>query len=81
GRDRSPRLPSPETFGILAGNLGIGNRSHVAIVNRGETVGDTAVAAQIYWTFRVMGHDAGFRDWEPDADNPIERRLNPDANS
>ncbi|MEQ8194774.1 MAG: rhodanese-like domain-containing protein, partial [Rhodospirillales bacterium] len=58
GRDRIPRLPSPEAFAILAGNLGIGNRHHVVLVSRGESVGDIAVAAQLYWTFKAMGHDA-----------------------
>jgi len=58
GRDRLFRLPTPQQFEKFVGKLGISNQSHVILVSRSETVSTTAVAAQAYWSFKVMGHDA-----------------------
>ena len=76
GRDRIARLPSPALFEKLIGNLEIGNQNHVVLVSRGETVSPMAVAAQVYWTFKVMGHDAvsilngGMRAYSDDLSSP-----------
>lgn len=52
------QLPSPEALSALIGGLGIGNDNHVVIVSAGGRSRDTASATRIYWTFKVLGHDA-----------------------
>ena len=42
----------------LIGGLGIHNKSHVVIVPAGKSAEDMATATRIYWTFKVLGHDA-----------------------
>ena len=40
------------------GNLGVANHSHVVLLPYGDSAGDMGVATRIYWTFKVLGHDA-----------------------
>jgi len=51
-------MPEPEKAAKLIGLLGIGNDDHVVIVANGYGAGEMGVATRIYWTFKVLGHDA-----------------------
>ena len=51
------QIPSVERMEKLIGNLGIDNDSHVVIYHAGLSAVDTASAARVYWTFKVLGHD------------------------
>jgi thiosulfate/3-mercaptopyruvate sulfurtransferase len=51
-------LPPLADLEILIGGLGIANASHVVIVARGLSAGEMAGAARVFWTFKVLGHDA-----------------------
>jgi len=51
-------LPPVADLEKLVGDLGISNVSHVVIVARGLSAVEMASAARIYWTFKVLGHDA-----------------------
>ncbi len=51
-------MPEPEKAAKLIGLLGIGNDDHVVIVANGYGAGDMGVSTRIYWTFKVLGHDA-----------------------
>ncbi len=63
----------------LIGGLGIGNDSHVVVVAGGTGALDMGSATRVYWTFKVLGHDAvsilngGYRAYLADPNNPIER--------
>lgn len=65
-REQLPPIPQIET--LIAG-LGVGPRSHVVIVPAGETATDFGAATRVYWTFKVLGHEAvsildgGWRAW------------------
>lgn len=58
-----------ETAGLIS-NLGISNDDHVVIVPAGTNSSEFGAATRIYWTFKVLGHDAvsilngGARAWE-----------------
>lgn len=60
--------PVPEIAGRI-GSLGIDGTKHVIIVPAGENSTDFGSATRVYWTFKVLGHDAvsildgGFRAW------------------
>ena len=76
----------PETGKVekLIGSLGIDNAAHVVLVPEGRNAADMGTATRVYWTFKVMGHDAvsildgGFFAWVRDVDkdkkpvNPLE---------
>ena len=51
-------LPPVAELEALVGGLGIANASHVIIVARGMSAIEMASAARVYWTFKVLGHDA-----------------------
>ena len=51
-------LPPVERLESMIGALGISNDSHVIIVSTGRGAGDLAAAARVFWTFKVLGHDA-----------------------
>jgi thiosulfate/3-mercaptopyruvate sulfurtransferase len=63
-------LPPVASLERLIGSLGIGNEDTVVIVPAGTGVTDFGSAARVYWTFRVLGHDAvtilngGFAGWQ-----------------
>ncbi|MDP6476017.1 MAG: rhodanese-like domain-containing protein [Alphaproteobacteria bacterium] len=59
GADGTPgMLPPVADLEILVGGLGIANTSHIVIVARGLSAGEMAGAARVFWTFKVLGHDA-----------------------
>jgi thiosulfate/3-mercaptopyruvate sulfurtransferase len=51
-------LPDADRLADMIGGLGIGNGDHVIIVATGRGAGDLAAAARVFWTFKVLGHDA-----------------------
>lgn len=59
GADGTPgMLPPVADLETLVGGLGIANASHVVIVARGLSAIEMASAARVFWTFKVLGHDA-----------------------
>ncbi len=59
GADGTPgMLPPVADLETLVGGLGIANASHVIIVARGLSAIEMASAARVFWTFKVIGHDA-----------------------
>jgi thiosulfate/3-mercaptopyruvate sulfurtransferase len=51
-------LPPVDRLEAMIGGLGIGNDDQVIIVATGRGAGDLAAAARVFWTFKVLGHDA-----------------------
>ena len=51
-------MPPIEQLESLVGALGVSNDSQVVIVPTGRGAGDLAAAARVFWTFKVLGHDA-----------------------
>jgi thiosulfate/3-mercaptopyruvate sulfurtransferase len=51
-------LPPLEQLAAMLGAAGIGNGDHVVIAATGQGAGDLAAAARVFWTFKVLGHDA-----------------------
>ena len=51
-------LPELAELERLIGGLGIGNDDHVVIVPAGASAVDYGSATRVYWTFKVLGHDA-----------------------
>jgi len=79
-------LPTVAHLEALIGRLGIGNTSHVVLVPGGFSSAEMGVATRIYWTFKVMGHDAvsilngGISAYAADKNNPLEKgRSQPKA--
>ncbi|KKB13000.1 sulfurtransferase [Devosia geojensis] len=64
------QFPGEEAATQLIGNLGISNDDHVVIVAQGTDSSEFGAATRVYWTFKVLGHDAvsilngGARAWE-----------------
>lgn len=64
-------LPPASDLANFIGGLGIDNKTHVVVASAGETSVDLSTAARVYWTFKVMGHDAvsllnaGFAGFSP----------------
>ncbi|MBP2300489.1 sulfurtransferase [Azospirillum picis] len=62
-------LPDSPALETLIGGLGIGNGDHVVLVAAGANASDMGNATRVYWTFRMLGHDAvsvldgGFAAW------------------
>lgn len=62
-------LPEPDVLAGLIGGLGIGNGDHVVLVAAGTNASDMGNATRVYWTFKMLGHDAvsvldgGFAAW------------------
>lgn len=50
-------MPSVQRLESMIGALGIDNTSHVVLVPFGQSAGDMAAAARIYWTFKALGHE------------------------
>lgn len=78
GREVAGLLPPVDHLERLIGGLGIGNNDHVVIVANGYSATEMGVATRIYWTFKVLGHDAvsildgGMTAWLADKANPLE---------
>ena len=74
-------LPPVKTLEKLIGDLGIGNADHVVVVPGGYSSGEMGVATRIYWTFKVLGHDAvsildgGMLGYAADRKNPLEKTF------
>ncbi|MDH3475161.1 MAG: sulfurtransferase [Rhodospirillales bacterium] len=72
------QLPPPGDLEKLIGGLGIANDSHVVIVAGGVSALDMGAATRVYWTFKVLGHDAvsildgGHKAYAADPANPLE---------
>jgi thiosulfate/3-mercaptopyruvate sulfurtransferase len=52
------QFPGVGKLETLIGRLGIDNAAHVVLVPTGWSAADMGVATRIYWTFKVLGHDA-----------------------
>lgn len=52
------QLPPPADLERLIEGLGIGNDSHVVVVAGAVSALDMGSATRVYWTFKVLGHDA-----------------------
>ncbi|OKH89164.1 sulfurtransferase [Thalassospira sp. TSL5-1] len=51
-------LPPVDVIAQRIGSLGIDNDKQVVIVPAGENSSDFGAATRVYWTFKVLGHDA-----------------------
>lgn len=86
-RDGVPgQLPPVADLEALIGGLGIGNDDHVVIVAAGASALEMGSATRVYWTFKVLGHDAvsildgGYRAYAADPSNPLAKGpSNPEA--
>jgi thiosulfate/3-mercaptopyruvate sulfurtransferase len=64
------QFPGEEAATKLISGLGIDNDAHVVIVPNGTDSSEFGAATRVYWTFKVLGHDAvsildgGARAWE-----------------
>lgn len=64
------QFPGEQAAAQLIGSLGITNDDHVVIVAQGTNSSEFGAATRVYWTFKVLGHDAvsildgGARAWE-----------------
>jgi thiosulfate/3-mercaptopyruvate sulfurtransferase len=77
-------LPEPAELEGLIGGLGIGNGDHVVLVAAGANASDMGNATRVYWTLKMLGHDAvsvldgGFAAWTaagcPVKPMPAERK-------
>jgi thiosulfate/3-mercaptopyruvate sulfurtransferase len=62
-------LPPVDAIAARIGALGIDGADHVVIVSEGTNSSEFGKATRIYWTFKVLGHDAvsildgGFKAW------------------
>ncbi|MCU7872758.1 MAG: sulfurtransferase [Candidatus Thiodiazotropha sp. (ex Lucinoma borealis)] len=56
-KDQPKVLPPVPLIEKLIGSLGIDNNAHVVLISLGASAGDMAIAARVYWTFKVLGHD------------------------
>ena len=72
-------LGKPDVLAKLIGGFGIDNSTHVVLVPWGYSAGDMGTATRIYWTFKVLGHDAvsilngGMAAYTDAAGNPLEK--------
>ncbi|MGI9333147.1 MAG: sulfurtransferase [Gammaproteobacteria bacterium] len=73
-------LPPIDRIETLIGSLGIGNDNHVVIVPDGVSALDYGSATRVYWTFKVLGHEAvsildgGHTLWVKEG-RPVERGI------
>jgi len=51
-------LPPTEQIEKVIQNLGVNDDSHVVIVPAGTNASEFGGATRVYWTFKVLGHDA-----------------------
>uniref|UniRef100_UPI0031019ACA sulfurtransferase n=1 Tax=Neorhizobium sp. EC2-8 TaxID=3129230 RepID=UPI0031019ACA len=52
------KLPPKEKIEKTIAGLGVNDDSHVVIVTGGADASDFGGATRVYWTFKVLGHDA-----------------------
>lgn len=78
-------LPPVEQITKTIGALGVSNDSHVVIVPNGTDSSEFGAATRVYWTFKVLGHDAvsildgGQRAWEAAAGEISAEAVTPVA--
>lgn len=71
-------MPCARSLETLIGRLGITNNTHVVLLPPGATAWDIGIATRIYWTFKVLGHDAlsildgGMKAYLADPERPRE---------
>ncbi len=76
-------MPSPDRLAQTIGGLGIDNDTHVVLIPLGKSAADMGAATRVYWTFKVLGHDAvsildgGFLAWAEEVDNVSKKPVNP----
>lgn len=76
------QLPPVADLENLVGGLGVGNDSHVVLVAGGVSALDMGSATRVYWTFKILGHDAvsildgGYKAYAADPANPLEKGWN-----
>lgn len=77
-RDGVPgMLPEVPALEALIGGIGISNDDHVVVVPAGTGSSELGSATRVYWTFKVLGHDAvsildgGYRTWAAE-ERPID---------
>lgn len=64
------QFPGVDATAALIGKLGITNEDHVVIVAQGTNSSEFGAATRVYWTFKVLGHnavsilDGGERAWD-----------------
>lgn len=74
-------LPETDKVEALIGRLGIDNRSHVVLLPGGFNSTEMAAATRIYWTFKIMGHDAvsildgGMAAYAADKQSSLEKNI------
>ena len=57
GKEIKAMLPTAEKFEKLMQKAGVNNDSAIVITGKGQTLGQTALAARLYWTLKYFGHD------------------------
>lgn len=83
GNGTIAQLPSVAALEALIGDLGIGNEDHVVIVPAGGKAIDVGTATRVYWTFKVLGHDAvsilngGMKAYTAATDEATKAPVNP----
>lgn len=81
------QLPPIEDISERIGSLGIDNDDHVVIVPFGKSSTDFGSATRVYWTFKVLGHDAvsildgGMEAWSKDGGDLSTAAVAPQAAS
>ncbi len=76
------QMPAPDKLEQVIGRHGIDNASHVVLIAEGRSAADMGAATRIYWTLKVLGHDAvsildgGFTAWLAEVDKD-KRPVNP----
>ena len=76
--DVAGQLPPVADLEALIGGLGIGNDNHVVVVAGGSSALDMGSATRVFFTFKVLGHDAvsvldgGYRAYAADTANPVD---------
>ncbi|WP_417810716.1 sulfurtransferase [Thalassospira alkalitolerans] len=77
------QLPPVDVISARIGSLGIDNDKQVVIVPAGQNSSDFGSATRVYWTFKVLGHDAvtildgGQRAWDAAAKPVSKDAVNP----
>lgn len=75
-------LPPTIKLEKLIGGLGIDNATHVVLLSPGKKASDMGISTRLYWTFKVVGHDAvsilngGMKAYMKDKKNPLESGVN-----
>ncbi|WP_420402318.1 sulfurtransferase [Nisaea sp.] len=83
GNGTIAQLSTVATLETTIGDLGIENEDHVVIVPAGRSALDMGTATRIYWTFKVVGHDAvsildgGMRAYTAEIDEKTKQPVNP----